>query len=236
VLDVALWAVVAGRATLATVWRAERRRAVVAGSAVLACIGLNRVWDARYGPSVETSPLPPLESWKAGARELRGALDELVGHFGYLDAPLGTVGVVAWWLLAAALLAVAVSRGRPRERWALLVVLAVVAIGPVYLFAAVTRFTGFGLQGRHVLALAVVLPLVAGEIARRRLPVAPFAVVVGAVQLLAWWMNARRYAVGSDGPWWFVPDAAWSPPAGWWLWLLVTCAGAAAIALSARRT
>jgi hypothetical protein len=54
----------------------------------------------------------------------------------------------------------------------------------------------------------------------------PFALVGGFVQLVAWWTNARRFTVGIGGPRWFLPAAEWSPPLGWWPWLLLAIAGA----------
>jgi hypothetical protein len=35
------------------------------------------------------------------------------------------------------------------------------------------------------------------------------------VQFGAFWYNSRRYAVGSQGPAFFIPAAPWSPPWGW---------------------
>lgn len=234
VLDIALWAALAGRATLVELWRAHRRPVVLTLAALAAAIGLNRFWEARYGPHVDTSLLPSFESLKAGRRQLTDVLDELVGSFGYLDTSLAWPAAAAWGLLLAGLVVAALRAGRARERWVLLLVLAVVLVAPMYLFAAVTRHTGFGLQGRHVLPLAVVLPLVAAEILRRRataFALAALGVAVAAIQLLAWWTNARRYAVGDDGSWWFFADAQWSPPGGWSLWALVTLAGVVALSL-----
>jgi hypothetical protein len=42
------------------------------------------------------------------------------------------------------------------------------------------------------------------------------------------YLNAQRYAVGLDpdsGLRWFVPDAEWSPPLGWYPWLVLGVAG-----------
>jgi hypothetical protein len=80
-----------------------------------------------------------------------------------------------------------------------------------------------------------VVPLLAGEILVRRHDrlraldaehlCFPFAVGAGFVQLLAWWTNAWRFAVGMRGPRWFLASAEWSPPLGWWLWLVLAVAG-----------
>ena len=242
-VDLIVWALLAGAETLAGLWRRARAPALVAAGAVLAAVAANRYWEARYGPHVTTSLVPPLESLSAGRRELFRALDELFGRFGYLDVPLGAVGVAIWALLGAALVGAAALLARARERWALALAFAIALLVPIYVFAAITRFTGFGLQARHVLAIIVILPLVAGELVRRHAPrlgvsraregFAAVAVGAGAIQLLAWWVNSRRYAVGTDGPWWFPSSAQWSPPGGWAPWVVIAIAGAVAIAAGA---
>jgi hypothetical protein len=110
----------------------------------------------------------------------------------------------------------------------------------VIFYALVIRRTGGGLQGRHVLALLVVLPVLAGEALYRNreriradwlqlLSVAiPLAVAV--MQVSAWFLNAKRYAVGASGPTWFLDRAGWAPPAGWWLWLALAATGGACLA------
>jgi hypothetical protein len=64
---------------------------------------------------------------------------------------------------------------------------------------------------------------------RDRLALA-FIVPTAVLQLLIWWLEARRLAVGTDGPFFFLGDAAWTPPGGWPLWVAVFLAGAAATA------
>jgi hypothetical protein len=235
-LDAIVWAPLAGTAAIVALWRRFRPQLLIAAAVIVAGVGANLYWEATYGPRVVTSLMPPFESLKAGGRELFGALDELVGRFGYLDTPLGAFGVSVWALLSAGLLGAAASAARGRERWALGAAVAISMLGPIYLFAAITRFTGFGLQGRHVLALIVTLPLVAGEVLRRRGP-APlsFAVLAsgaGAIQLVAWWVNSRRYAVGERGTLWFLSHPHWSPPAGWIVWALVAATAAGTLAVS----
>ncbi len=125
-----------------------------------------------------------------------------------------------------------------RGRIALAVAVVIAFLGPIYLFAAVIRNTGFGLQGRDYLPIVALLPLLAFELVRRNPPpprvvARLFAIVASAaavIQLVAWWVNPRRYAVGSNGPSWFLPHAQWSPPAGWGLWVAVVLAGVLAIA------
>ena len=106
---------------------------------------------------------------------------------------------------------------------------------PVALFAAVFRPTGYGVQGRYVLPFAIAVPLLAGEIVfRHRDRLEPLntrrllgwlAAIAAVVQAIAWFSNARRYAIGVDGSWWFLGRAEWSPPLGWWPWAVLACIG-----------
>jgi len=109
-------------------------------------------------------------------------------------------------------------------------------VASVVISAAVVHQTGFGMQGRYVSALVVGVPLLAGEVllrnrARVSAQAAATLIVAGGgsaavVQLVAWYSNARRYAVGVAGPRLFIGPAKWAPPAGWWVWAAVAVAGA----------
>jgi hypothetical protein len=63
--------------------------------------------------------------------------------------------------------------------------------------------------------------------------VAPFAAVAALVHADGLYANARRFAVGTRGPDWFVPTAVWSPHGGWWAWLVATALGGLLLALAA---
>jgi hypothetical protein len=89
------------------------------------------------------------------------------------------------------------------------------------------------IQGRHVLGLFQIVPLLAGVVAAERLSPAVFrrllgiiAIFVPIIQGIALYFNARRYAVGSgDQPIWFFPISQWEPAWGWWLTLGIGLAG-----------
>ncbi len=54
-----------------------------------------------------------------------------------------------------------------------------------------------------MLAFSVVLPLTAGHALRDRRWLAWLGVAAAVVHMVAWYANARRYAVGIYGPVWF---------------------------------
>jgi hypothetical protein len=64
----------------------------------------------------------------------------------------------------------------------------------------------------------------------RRALVAGVAIVVAAGQFAAWYWNAERSAVGTDGPLVFLGRAGWTPPLGWGPWLVAVVAGSLALA------
>jgi Predicted membrane protein (DUF2142) len=165
---------------------------------------------------------------------------ELVGRFGWTEAPISAPLTWAWLLLVAGLVGLALAAGEWRQRAAMVSLVAVVAGLLVLLRTALPIDTGFAAQGRYVLPLAVAIPIMAGEIVRRHevrfssriVPVfAGSAIAVAAlVQALAFYLNARRYAVGTSGPRWFIGHAQWAPPGGWWIWLGLGIGGAALLA------
>jgi hypothetical protein len=238
VLDVTIVVFLAGLRPARSAFRAGGNPALLAAAAVLAGIGLNRLWEAVYGPHVTITWLPKLASLQAGRREVQQSLQDLVGRFGYLNVPLPNVVLIAWALLALTLAWFGVGTADHRGRIALAVAVAIAFVGPLYLFTAVIRNTGFGLQGRDYLPIVALLPLLAFELVRRnppplRIVARLFAIIAptaATMQFVAWWINSRRYAVGSNGPWWFLLRAQWSPPAGWDPWIVVVLAGILTIA------
>jgi hypothetical protein len=215
---------------------------VTAGVLVLA-VALDRLWEGLYGSRVSLDTSKLHAGLVAGAHEWWRALPELVGKFGYINVKLPLIIPIAWFALVLALCATAAVGSGRRERVLLAVVLAPGLTMPVVFYALLIRPTGFGLQGRHVLPFLVAVPLVGGEALRRyraRVPPAwlrcfaiTVPVAVAIMQLSAWYVNAKRYAVGASGPEWFLRNAAWSPPAGWWLWLVVAVLAASCLGILA---
>jgi hypothetical protein len=221
--------------------REQRAWALPAAVALVVAVLMNRVWEFLYGPSLTFDPWPLGTSLSQGLAQLPLVLREQIGVFDYLEFGLPLMAYALWGTLAVALGAIALLIGTTRERLILLTAAAAALALPVLVVAATIRHTGFSLQGRYVLGFTALVPLLAGEILVRRHDrlqaldagqlFLPFAAGVSFVQFVAWWTNARRFAVGVNGPRWFLPSAEWSPPLGWWPWLLLAAAGAALLFL-----
>lgn len=235
-----------GPRTFARRWSHGWAPRVTAGVLVLA-VALNLVWEAIYGTHLSPDTAQLHAGLVAGAHEWWRALPELVGKFGYLEVKLPLIIPIAWFGLVLALLAAAGVVADQRERVLLAVVVAVGLTGPVVFYALLIRPAGGGLQGRHVLPILVAVPLLAGEALYRhrhrgralwlRPLMLAMPAAVGVMQAAAWYVNAKRYAVGGSGPEWFPGRAVWAPPAGWWAWLAATALAAitlAALGLAAR--
>ena len=206
-------------------------------------------WELAFQPHAPLRASVVVEGVWPSVEELPELFAQYVGVFGPLSVRMRESVYWLWGALVAVLVAGALVLGRRRERWAMAVLLVCCPVAAVVLSVAVVRQTGFGMQGRYVAPLLVAVPLVAGEVVLRhrdRLPrrlgavaVGVVAVALASVHLLGWYVNGRRYAVGSDGPRVFMGVAHWSPPGGWWLWTVTAVVGGvlllAATVLAVRR-
>lgn len=241
-----VWVVVLALAAAPLGWpwlRAlDRRRLIAPGAAITAAVLVQRWWEGRYGPTPPDYGIPPaFASLKAGVRALPDTMRESVGADGYLQLLAPWPLALLWLAAVATLVAAAVVRspGRRARVHVLLVAGAALTSAPV-LFAVATRYTGFGVQARHVLPLLAAVPVVAAGLLARsaaadlpsgwttRLP-GILTAAAGAVHLGLLLILAHRYAVGTRGPVWFLGDG-WSPPGGWLPVLLLTLTGAGLVA------
>ena len=137
------------------------------------------------------------------------------------------------------LIAAAMWLGSRRERWLVAIVTLLGLAFPVLFYAWVDRITGFGLQGREVLPVLMVIPLVAGEVVYRHrdriapLPSARLALVgvvafVAAFQGYAWWYDAS-HVTNAPGSIDFFRHVDWIAPMGWQFWIAVAALGTAAL-------
>jgi hypothetical protein len=199
-------------------------------------------WELRNDHPVLLGPWASTDSFR-GFREqgLQLAL-ESVGWFGWLDVRPPPVVNLVWFAVALALVATALVVGDRRDR----VVLAggiVVALAVCYLtYSRVFFPINAGLQGRHVLPIFALVPVWSGVVVAERLrprvltlAVRVAAVALPLVLLVGLYLNGQRYAVGlgpDSGLSWFVPDAQWSPPLGWYPWLVLGVAGTVALGVA----
>jgi hypothetical protein len=243
VIAAALAVALAGRRQMLRRVRAAGIAAYAALAAILVATVLNRVWEGIHGAGYHVGLNPFPDSLTTITRGSKRIVPELIGNFGVLDTRLPTVAWLTGYLLIGILLVLALRLGSTRERRVVVGATAFAVLLPGLEQWLLYRHTGYWIQGRYFLPILMAAPLLYGEIVlrhaeslapalRRRLPPL-FLAVAAALQLGGWWVNSRRYAVGTDGPAWFLGEAEWSPPSGWTVWAVAALAGAVAIALAA---
>ena len=216
-----------------------------ASAAIAAGAAVNLLWQARYPGTAHVSLHNLLTTYWNSVDQVPRLFEEMVGYFGWLDTSLPDPLYLLWMtaVLSIALLALLVGTWRHRLVIVLLAVASVLLVGllATYLSLALGYTGGTqGVQGRYVMPLVVWFPLVCGEVlylGRHRLgqlfPRRLFlylAALVALVQLDAWLINGRRYAVGANGSILFLRFPLWQPPAGWWTWVVLVLVAAALMA------
>lgn len=164
-------------------------------------------------------------------------LRQEIGVFGSLDTVMPGLAYAAWALLLSVLGLAAFAVGTRRQKLVLFLSTACAWFLPI-LLEAVQNQVGFGAQGRHVLPITVVVPLLAGEIVYRNTerlewfrvtrPALWFGVIAGFVQFVGLYINGRQRMVGVR-PTIFWEGLSSSPPLGWPFWLGIGLAGGALI-------
>lgn len=215
-------------------------RAVAAGAGITAAAAAGLAWEIFAQPHPHWSVADLAREVGPSVSRLVEIGREAVGEFGTLDTPFPWPVPLVWGILLLALIATA-ARNAERPAGRSLILAAAGVVAATLVVSVVYRRTGFELQGRYVLPFLVILPLCAGELlqrrgnelgdARGRLLLGAAAVAAGA-HFLGWWVAARRFAVGTDGPWFFIPEAEWVPVGGWSLWATVALAGGACYLLA----
>lgn len=217
------------------------RPAFVASAAALIAAGLAiLVWETRYdhpdhvGSAVNASAFGQFNS--SSYALLRSG----VALFGWLDTSIPNWFVAMWIVAFVVLLGAAVLLGSRADRWTLVLWSLVVVVVAYVTYATVFFPVRAGLQGRHILAVFMLLPMLAGvaavdrldhidaTVGRRMFRLA--AVVMPVLQFVSLYLNSRRYAVGVSGAVWFLPSAQWQPPLGWAVWLIAGAGATAALA------
>jgi len=162
---------------------------------------------------------------------------QAVGAFGSGDVGLPPLVTDAWEALVGLMLGAALLVARWRDRLALVAAVAAILFVGAAELALLLDPVGWSLEGRHLLALAAVVPLLSGFLLqdaglRPRADAFVVGLLVAGLQFAAFWENARRYAVGQNGPLDFVGSAQWAPPGGWTRWLVAAGAGCVMLALA----
>jgi hypothetical protein len=189
-----------------------------------------------------------------------GQVRQMIGMFGWLDAPPPLLTHVFWLCGLGFLVLVGLARAPARFVVGLLTLIGLTVLVPVVLESAQARSFGYIWQGRYTLPLAAGIPLLAAAMARdtlARIGGRLVAILVGLLvtaHFLAFVWALRRYAVGING--WFDSDIRWQPPIpavvlvaafaatlvayGWWVVRLatttVTAEGAVPTEVSAPRS
>jgi hypothetical protein len=156
---------------------------------------------------------------------------QAIGTFGWLDTPSPNVVVWTWTGLLTALLVIAVALGGRRWKLSLALCAVTTVVVPPLIEASQVEVQGLVWQGRYTLPLAMGLPIMAGRAADLSAHnLADWAAIAKVVVLLAvpmqgvaFYVALRRYAVGVDGPVWFVGSSQWQPPIPIWTLLVLGC-------------
>lgn len=208
--------------------------------AALSCAAIVAVgWGLFVMPHDHVTPEKALHFLDPALRLFPNLVTEAVGVFGWLDVRVPVVAVLLIGAGWATLVGIAMVMGSARDR----VILAICVCSLIALVLLLQTFTqmpfGFGAQARYVMPMVVSVLLFAGRtiddgLAREapRLATgcewfpAVGATATAAVQWTGWYVNARRSAVGLDGPWLFLSEQLWTPPGGWIPWLAAATLGA----------
>lgn len=240
ILELAVFVALLGRPGLRELRQATEQWTLRLSGLALLVAGLVALIYSRiagFAPTLRISPLGP--GLHAGIVQLPSVLQGAVGIFGSLTIFLPLSAYWLWWLLVLTVVAAAIWLGCRRER-AVTMAVTVLALVFLVLFEAwIDRFTGFPLQGREVLPVLMLIPLVAGEVVSRNSSriehrwsaSTVLGVAIGLVavfQAYAWWCDARIVA-GAPGTIRFYAHASWSPPMGWLPW--IAAAGVGTVAL-----
>lgn len=213
------------RPTIET-FRSNLKPALATSAVVAAGLLLNVWWQLNHEPHPPTSPDVLSKFYDPSWGNLRDIGRESIGVFGPLDTTLNAGAYFGWTFLLISLATLSFLVGTRRHR---LLLAAAVAFSVVSILAleTVQRSVGFGAQGRQLLPILVVMPLLSGEIVylnrmklaqmRPRL-VRWFAIACGVLHAWAWYTVSRRYAVGPGGDNLFYRDPYFVPPLGWLIW------------------
>jgi len=211
--------------------------------AFLAAVGLLlgaavavEVWERRYDHPVLTGAAVSRHALGPFGQQGYWVVRSAIGQFGWLDTAMPGWCYVAYLAILFVVVGIAIVLGSRADRWSLVAWLVGTVVLAYVTYSIVFYPVGAGLQGRHMLPFFMMVPLLAGVVVGdslgARLPAALrwlaalIAVVIPVLQFVGLYLNARRYAVGANGPILFLSKSQWHPLFGWVPWLLGGLAGA----------
>ena len=200
-------------------------------------------WERTFDHPTLTGSAFDVKGNGAFAAQTWSILETGIARFGWLDTQPPRWTVFMWIVVAVTLIGVAVLLGSLADRWSLSAWLVATVLVAYVAYVTVFYPIQAGLQGRHMLPFFLLCPLLAGVVvgelftgdlsgAGRRL----FTIVAATAsvfQAISLYWNARRYAVGVDGPLWFLGSAEWRPPLGWLPWLILGAIGSIGVGYAA---
>ena len=153
-------------------------------------------------------------------RHIPMLLDQAVGNFGWLDAPMPRVALYIIVALYCVVLAMGIVVGPVGTRIAMIALcLATTVVVIVLDVNYYSMLRSFGAQGRHIVPLLVGLPIIAaGSFAWKRNWEVAAVGIWGLVMVWSGLGALRRYTVGinGDNAMDMFTDRAWNPVLGFW--------------------
>jgi hypothetical protein len=167
-------------------------------------------------------------------------LAQMFGYFGWTELYAPKTELFLWLVAVGACLGFALVTLSLRRLCVLLMSAVAVVFAPLVLEGMRASEVGRGYQGRYMLSVAVLVPLISLSVARqdgipknsRRLGLS-LGVVTVLSHLLVLNHVVRRFSVGLSGPLWWPSSPEWAPEIGTWVMvttmLVATMAGVALI-------
>ncbi|WP_209414042.1 DUF2142 domain-containing protein [Kitasatospora sp. RG8] len=220
----------------------RRRSAWLWGTAIAAATVGAMAWASQHPDHSVIATPDDLTALKAARITFDNTLiwvHQMIGLFGWLDAPSPAATLLLWSGIVVMLGLLALCFARFREALAIVGALIGIVVIPVAAQANQASTLGLIWQGRYLLPFSVGLPIMATVILarqswrpgmpwRRLLLLSAFALAFANVAAFVWAL--RRNAVGTTGSF-FLHPAMWAPPGGWPLWVGVYTAAALVLAL-----
>lgn len=241
-IDLILLLCLVARRPARDLFRSRRKALTRYGLAPALAFGLYCAWSVAIGRThggPELSPLLP--SPHEALHQLSLVWKQSVGVFGWGNLALPRAIYRGCLLGVVLLVAIAWRHGDRRDRLLLLAAVVMSVVLPVALYQWLLRPpSDQGVQGRYVLPVLMLVPLLAGDVLSRRasklsptltrLGPALGIALVSAIGFGALVYVARTEAGASGAGF---AHAGWSPPIGWDLWLLLVAVSAAAFVIAA---